>query len=167
QRGGHLVAPPRRVRRALKANRPDGAPMRTSTWRQSMTAGHHHARLARRACPRAARSAFTVAVGRGTAQGARRRGRGAGPGVAGWLRLAASPAFATMALLTGVFGGPPDVLCSSAASPLTGMVPMYLLMSASHLAPWLKLISGQERSNVQRPGCLKTLRACSTLARTT
>jgi hypothetical protein len=27
------------------------------------------------------------------------------------------------------------------ASPLGGMVPMYLLMSAFHLAPWLKLIS--------------------------
>jgi uncharacterized membrane protein len=28
-----------------------------------------------------------------------------------------------------------------AASPLTGMVPMYVLMSGVHLAPWLKLIS--------------------------
>ena len=27
------------------------------------------------------------------------------------------------------------------ASPLSGMVPMYLLMSAFHSAPWLKLIS--------------------------
>jgi len=40
-------------------------------------------------------------------------------------------------------GGPPDMLCSAAqgASPLSGMVPMYLLMSAIHSAPWLKLIS--------------------------
>ena len=47
-----------------------------------------------------------------------------------------------MALLTGVGGGPPDLFCSAAhgASPLSGMAPMYLLMSAFHAAPWLKLI---------------------------
>ena len=46
-----------------------------------------------------------------------------------------------MALLTAVLGGGSlDALCSG-ASPLSGMVPMYLLMSAFHLAPWLKLIS--------------------------
>jgi hypothetical protein len=61
------------------------------------------------------------------------------------LYLAAAPTFAIMALLTGVFGGgSPDALCSTAsASPLGGMVPMYLLMSAFHLAPWLKLISSR------------------------
>src|ERR1700737_2001710 len=61
-------------------------------------------------------------------------------GAADWLGLAAAPTFVTMALLTGVGGGPPDVLCSAAraASPLSGMVPMYLLMSAFHSAPWLK-----------------------------
>lgn len=60
-----------------------------------------------------------------------------------WLRLAAAPTFAIMALLTGVLGGgPTDVLCSAGqnASALSGMVPMYLLMSAFHLAPWLKLL---------------------------
>jgi hypothetical protein len=59
-----------------------------------------------------------------------------------FLTLAAAPAFAIMALLTGVLsGGSPDALCSIAsASPLSGMVPMYLLMSAFHSAPWLKLI---------------------------
>jgi hypothetical protein len=48
-----------------------------------------------------------------------------------------------MALLTVVLGSSaPDPLCSAAhASALTGMVPMYLLMSAFHLAPWLRLIS--------------------------
>ena len=64
-------------------------------------------------------------------------------GAADWLCLAATPTFALMALLTGVLGGgPPDMLCSAAqdASPLSGMVPMYLLMSAFHSAPWLKLI---------------------------
>ena len=51
--------------------------------------------------------------------------------------------FAIMALLTGMLGGPVDALCSAAgASPLGGMVPMYLLMSALHLAPWLKLVAG-------------------------
>jgi hypothetical protein len=49
-----------------------------------------------------------------------------------------------MALLTGVLGSAqPDILCSAAehTSPLSGMIPMYLLMSAFHSPPWLKLIS--------------------------
>jgi hypothetical protein len=65
-------------------------------------------------------------------------------GAADWLCLAAAPTFAIMALLTGVLdGGPLDLLCSAAreASPLSGMAPMYWLMSAFHAAPWLKLIS--------------------------
>ena len=65
-------------------------------------------------------------------------------GAADCLSLAAAPTFATMALLTDVIGGGPlDILCSAApdASALTGMVPMYVLMSAFHLAPWLRLIS--------------------------
>jgi hypothetical protein len=58
------------------------------------------------------------------------------------LALAAAPTFAIMALLTGVLGGgPAEMLCSGAhVSPLSGMVTMYLLMSAFHAAPWLKLI---------------------------
>ena len=36
------------------------------------------------------------------------------------------------------------MLCSAAhGAPLDGMVPMYLLMSAFHSAPWLKLIFGR------------------------
>jgi hypothetical protein len=68
------------------------------------------------------------------------------------LCLAAAPTFAIMALLTGVYSGPPDMPCAVAqhASPLSGMVPMYLLMSAYHSAPWLKLISGR-RSGAHRP----------------
>jgi hypothetical protein len=66
------------------------------------------------------------------------------------LYLAAAPTFATMALLTGVLGSA-DALCSTAsASPLGGMVPMYLLMSVFHSAPWLKLIAG--RAGVVRSG---------------
>ena len=62
---------------------------------------------------------------------------------AGWLGLAAAPTFAVMALLTCVPGGEADMMCSAAhgVSPLSGMVPMYVLMSAFHSAPWLKLIS--------------------------
>jgi hypothetical protein len=70
----------------------------------------------------------------------RRRGHGA----ADWLSLAAAPTFAFMALLTAVPGsGPLDMLCSAApgAPPFTGMGLMYLLMSAFHLAPWLRLIT--------------------------
>jgi hypothetical protein len=40
------------------------------------------------------------------------------------------------------------MMCSAAhdASPLSGMLPMYALMSAFHLAPWLKLISRRRRA---------------------
>ena len=60
-----------------------------------------------------------------------------------WLSLAAAPTFALMALLTAIGGGAaPDIFCSAAgASPLGGMIPMYLLMSAFHSAPWLRLIA--------------------------
>jgi ABC-type Na+ efflux pump permease subunit len=64
-------------------------------------------------------------------------------GAAGWLCLAAAPTFAIMALLTGVLGGGQmAMMCSTApdASPLSGMAAMYLLMSAFHSAPWLRLI---------------------------
>jgi hypothetical protein len=70
---------------------------------------------------------------------------------ADFLYLAAAPTFAIMALLTGVLGGgSPDALCSIvSASPLSGMVPMYLLMSAFHSAPWLRLISLGRRDENQ------------------
>jgi hypothetical protein len=76
--------------------------------------------------------------------GAARRNTAA-PGAADRLVLAAAPTFATMALLTLFLDGTADVLCSAAqgGSPLSGMMPMYLLMSAFHLAPWLKLVSKQ------------------------
>jgi len=66
------------------------------------------------------------------------------PGIVEWLSLAAAPTFAVMALLAAVAGnGPLDSLCAAATSPVGGMVPMYLLMSTFHSAPWLKLISGR------------------------
>ena len=58
-----------------------------------------------------------------------------GLGAADWLSLAAAPTFALMALLVAVVGGAHD------PSPLSGMALMYLLMSAFHSAPWLRLIS--------------------------
>jgi hypothetical protein len=63
-------------------------------------------------------------------------------GVADWLCLAATPTFAMMALLTAFDGGQQDVLCAAFqhTSSLGGMAPMYLLMSAFHSAPWLRLI---------------------------
>jgi hypothetical protein len=81
-----------------------------------------------------------------------RAGTAASFRAAEWLSLAAAPTFAIMALLTGV-GEVPDMLCSAVngASPLGGMVPMYLLMSAFHSAPWLKRISSRGRAVRQAP----------------
>jgi hypothetical protein len=69
-------------------------------------------------------------------------------GAADVLCLAAAPTFAHMALVTGVSGGPQDMLCAGmqGASPLNGMASMYLLMSAFHSAPWLRLIAGRRRT---------------------
>jgi hypothetical protein len=61
--------------------------------------------------------------------------------IADGLSLAAAPTFAVMALLTWLSGAGAPMLCSAAhASALGGMVPMYLVMSAFHLAPWLRLL---------------------------
>ena len=71
---------------------------------------------------------------------------------ADWISLAAAPTFAIMALFTNIFGaGPPAMLCSAVhgVSPLNGMAPMYLLMSAFHLQPWLKLVSRQRSATRQ------------------
>ena len=68
----------------------------------------------------------------------------AASGAAAWLALAAAPTFALMALWTGFFSGPPGLLCTAQGSPpLSGMTVMYLLMSAFHAAPWLRLITGR------------------------
>lgn len=58
------------------------------------------------------------------------------------LAFAAAPTFAIMALLTGCFGGGPmEMMCSAGPmSALSGMATMYLLMSAFHAAPWLRLM---------------------------
>jgi len=84
----------------------------------------------------------TGCAGSATADSVRRAGQ---LRATDWLGLAATPTFAAMALLTSVGdGGQPDILCAAAghASPLGGMTAMYLLMSAFHLPPWLRLIAG-------------------------
>ena len=83
----------------------------------------------------------THAVTRGSGAILRDDGNASTISAADFLYLAATPTFAIMALLTAILGGGPLGALCSAASPLSGMVPMYLLMSAFHLAPWLKLIS--------------------------
>lgn len=67
---------------------------------------------------------------------------------AGWLGLAASPAFALMAW-SSVGDAAQALICSSASGlpPITGMTWMYLLMSLFHLPPWLKLASRRPRPN--------------------
>jgi hypothetical protein len=74
-------------------------------------------------------------------------------GIADGLSLAAAPAFAAMALISGAAEhAQPAVLCSAmhGASMLTGMAPMYLLMSAFHLGPWLRL-AARRRAVARRP----------------
>ena len=68
-------------------------------------------------------------------------------GASDYLRLAAAPTFAVMALLSGVVGGPNDLLCSAAhdVSRLSGMAAMYLLMSIFHSPAWLQLIFSRRK----------------------
>ena len=63
------------------------------------------------------------------------------------LALAAAPTFAMMAVLTVTFGGGPmATMCSGESmTALGGMGTMYLLTSAFHVGPWLRLISGRRR----------------------
>jgi glycerol-3-phosphate acyltransferase PlsY len=81
--------------------------------------------------------------------------------VADWLALAAAPTFALMAVLTGILdSGAHQTACSAAMhmSPLTGMLPMYVLMSGFHFTPWLKLIC---RLAKRRRGRLQRVALCT------
>jgi hypothetical protein len=73
----------------------------------------------------------------GAHDGTRKR---SGIDVADWVAFSATPIFAIMAVLTAAVGsGSMDMH----ASPLTGMVTMYSLMSVVHSAHWLKLLYGR------------------------
>jgi hypothetical protein len=61
---------------------------------------------------------------------------GAPLGAADWLGLAAAPAFATLALSSGLSGGEG---CGAPAG--SGMTMMYGLMAVFHLPPWLRRLS--------------------------
>ena len=75
--------------------------------------------------------------------GGRRPGVATARVAAEWLGLAAAPTFAAMALMTAAFGGGAEPLCSAHGSLMGGMAPMYLMMSAFHAGPWLRLIAGR------------------------
>ena len=80
---------------------------------------------------------------------------------ADWLSLAAAPTFAAMALLTAALGGGAEPFCSASVhgSLVSGMVPMYLMMGAFHLAPWLRLISGGASPVTRASPCQEDRRA--------
>ena len=61
------------------------------------------------------------------------------------LALAATPIFAAM---TAIGSGSRDVICSAVhGSQLLGMPTMYVLMSAVHLGPWLRLMERRGRKS--------------------
>lgn len=68
------------------------------------------------------------------------------------LSLAAAPAFAAMALFTGLRPeSMQGMLCSAqSVSILDGMLPMYLLMCVVHAGPWLRWLREQVASAVSR-----------------
>jgi hypothetical protein len=95
------------------------------------------------------RSRVVIAVLRGPVGGRAVKTRAPARAAVDWLHLAAAPTFAVMALLTAVFDGHSvGMLCSGVRpmSPLTGMLPMYVLMSVFHSGPWLRLVFGRPRT---------------------
>ncbi|WP_430424514.1 hypothetical protein [Phenylobacterium sp.] len=61
---------------------------------------------------------------------------------AAWLSLAAAPTFTVMAAVTAALDARAAVtVCGPAPAPVSGMVVMYVLMSAFHLGPWLQRAS--------------------------
>jgi hypothetical protein len=99
--------------------------------------GRRRSGVPRQASRRAAMSA--ISIDRGS------DGAGIARVGADWLGIAAAPAFAMMALMTVCLGGGMEPLCSATpvGSLMSGMAPMYLLMSAFHAGPWLRLMAGR------------------------
>ncbi len=85
-------------------------------------------------------------------------GGDATPGLAFWLGLAAAPTFTLMALWSALFSSQPDMLCMEmhGSSPMSAMTVMYLLMSAFHVAPWLRLISGRRNGSHRALGSVSS-----------
>ena len=63
-----------------------------------------------------------------------------------WLSYAAAPAFAGMAVITGLPAEAAPATCLGGAGPgfLGGMAWMYLMMCVVHLPPWLSLLARRE-----------------------
>jgi hypothetical protein len=72
--------------------------------------------------------------------------RAAARRAAKWLHLAAAPTFVLMALAAVLDTSPIAMTCMSGDPTwwsAGGMAPMYLLMAAFHLGPWLEVVSGE------------------------
>ena len=67
--------------------------------------------------------------------------RSVGQRAANGLVLAASPVFGVMALL--VLSQDASLCSMTTGAPWNSMAAMYLLMSAAHLPPWFKFVSGR------------------------
>lgn len=88
--------------------------------------------------------------GHGTDSGAGLHGGSRAAAIAGAfadrLALAATPAFALMALLAAMReAGAMAALCGAGAWPFDGMAWMYALMSVFHAAPWLRRLARPPR----------------------
>ena len=65
-----------------------------------------------------------------------------------WLSLAAAPIFAMALASAAAAGESMDALCGPGSGwPLDGMVVMYLLMCAFHVAPWLKRLDDRRATD--------------------
>jgi hypothetical protein len=72
-------------------------------------------------------------------------------GIPDMLRLAATPSFAAMALLSALGGNAmPDLCAPRLGSPLSGMALMYAMMSAFHAPAWLQLMCDRRARGITK-----------------